>query len=91
MGVWFHHRPFERAFDVYLINSWAAGALDSAWRAVDQYLTFNHPKSIRDTFWDKWGPNEYWDDASKKTIDQDHKLTNRHLVIGLDESGFTFQ
>ena len=71
-------------------HGWVAGALNSAWRAVDQYLLLNRPKSYRDMFWDKWGPNEYWDNAASKTIDQDHELTNRHLVIGLDGAGFTF-
>jgi len=69
-------------------HAWVAGALDSAWRAVDQYLALNHDDSVQQKFWDLWGPTEYWDEASDKTlVDLNRKLTERHLVIALHKSG----
>jgi len=73
-------------------HAWVAGALDSAWRAVDQYLALNHPQSIRDTFWKLWGETEYWDEASDKgLVDLNHELAERHLVISLYKSGVTLE
>jgi len=69
-------------------HAWVAGALDSAWRAVDQYLALNQPESVRKRFWDLWGPTEYWDEASNtELVAQNRKLTERHLVIALHRSG----
>ncbi|KAF9645107.1 amine oxidase [Thelephora ganbajun] len=69
-------------------HAWVAGALDSAWRAVDQYLSLNQPDSVRQTFWDLWGPTEYWDEASdEELVNLNRKLADRHLVIGLHKSG----
>ena len=88
MRALFHNRSPEHAFDLNFTHSWVAGALDSAWRAVDQYLALNHPKSVRDRFWDKWGATEYWDETSNKDLVKlNHDLTDRHLVISLVKSG----
>lgn len=74
------------------MNSWVAGALDSAWRAVDQYLALHRDKSLRDKFWNLWGPTEYWDEATnKELVDLNHTLTERHLVISLYRSGITLE
>ena len=76
------------ASDPDFINSWVGGALDSAWRAVDQYLALNHPESVRQEFWDLWGPTEYLDEASnKELVDLNRELAERHLVIALHKSG----
>jgi len=36
--VWIHCQSLGHASDPNFINSWVAGALDSAWRAVDKSL-----------------------------------------------------
>ena len=54
----------------------------------DQYLNLNQPEDVRKTFWDKWGPTEYWDEASdKEFVELDRELMDRHLVIALYKSG----
>jgi hypothetical protein len=74
--------------DPNFINSWVAGALDSAWRAVDYYLQANHEESVRKKFHEHWGETEYWDEASnKELVELNHKLAERHLVIALYKSG----
>ena len=91
MRVWICCRLSGRASHPNLINSWAAGALGSAWRAVDQYLALNQPESVRLKFWDLWGPTEYWDEASDKgLVNLNRELTERHLVIALHKSGVRF-
>lgn len=41
-----------------------AGALDSAWRAVDQFLVVNQSQypDRREEMHKTWGSSEYWDD-----------------------------
>jgi len=69
-------------------HAWVVGALNSAWRAVDQYLSLNHPDSIREKFWKLWGPTEYWDEASdKELVELNRRFMDRHLVIALHKSG----
>jgi len=84
-------RPFERASDPNLINSWVAGGLDSAWRAVDQYINLNQsilPPGTQEKFHTTWGSTEYLDETSnKKLVEQNRKLMERHLVIALHKSG----
>jgi len=88
MGMWIHRQSLGYASGLNLIDSWVAGALDSAWRAVDQYLTLNQPESVQQTFRDLWGPTEYWDERSnKELVDLNRKLTERHLVIALHKAG----
>ena len=90
MRMWIYRQSFGCASDPNFINSWVAGALDSAWRAVDQYLLLNQPESVREKFWKLWGPTEYWDEASnKELVDLNHDLTERHLVISLHKAGYT--
>ena len=82
---------FERASDPNLINSWVAGGLDSAWRAVDQYINLNQnilPPGIQEKFHTMWGSTEYMDEASnKELVELNRKLMERHLVIALHKSG----
>ncbi|KAF8147675.1 flavin-containing amine oxidoreductase-domain containing protein [Crassisporium funariophilum] len=40
-------------------HAWVVGALDSAWRAVHNYLTFTNPDK-RPEFYKKWGRNLEW-------------------------------
>ena len=83
-----HRQSFRYVSDPNSINSWVAGALDSAWRAVDQYLALNQPASVQQKFWDLWGATEYWDEASnKELVDLNRELEERHLVIALYEGG----
>ena len=83
-----HFWSFERASDPNFIDSWVAGALDSAWRAVNQYLLLNQPQSVQEKFWELWGPTEYWDEASnKELIELNREFMERHLVIALHKSG----
>jgi len=69
--------------------AWVAGALDSAWRAVDQYLGENHPRSSwQKEFWKKWGETEYWNEKSNPDlVDLNRKLEERLLVTALYEDG----
>ena len=90
MGMWIHCWTFECASDPNFLHSWVAGALNSAWRAVEQYLTLNQPRSLK-KFWELWGPTEYWDEASDEGLAElSRKLLDRHLVIALHKSGFKF-
>ena len=83
-----HFWSFERASDPNFVDSWVAGALDSAWRAVNQYLLLNQPQSVQEKFWKLWGPTEYWDEASnKELIELNRGFMERHLVIALHKSG----
>ena len=82
---------FGCASDLTLIDSWVAGALDSAWRAVNQHLNLNQenlPPGTLEKFYELWGETEYWDEASDKDlVALNRKLMDRHLVIGLHKSG----
>ena len=86
MGMWIHCWPFGCAFDPDIFNSWVAGALDSAWRAVDNYLALNHPEEVREKFWKLWGPTEYWDE-DPELIKLHRELLDQHLAITLHEAG----
>ncbi|KAF9783369.1 amine oxidase [Thelephora terrestris] len=69
-------------------HGWVAGALSSAWRAVDQYLALNLPHDVRQKFWDLWGPTEHWDEADdQEFVELNRKLMDRQLVIGLHKNG----
>ena len=90
MRMWIYRQSFGCTSnpDPIVINSWVAGALDSAWRAVDQYLSINQSPSVQKKFWELWGPTEYWDEASDKgLVELNRKLMERHLVIALYRSG----
>ena len=91
MGVWPHSPNLLRGSDPSPTHSWVTGALDSAWRAVDQYLALNHAEShLRKEFWRLWGETEYWDEASdEKMVKLNRELTERHLVIALYKDGVT--
>ena len=81
----------ECASEPNLINSWVAGGLDSAWRAVDQYLKLHKdklPKGIRKIFHEKWGSTEYMDEVPHHRLGKKNReLMKRHLVIALYNSG----
>ena len=90
--TWIYCRSFKHDSDPTLTDSWVAGALDSAWRAVDQYLNLNKenlPSGILKKFYELWGKTEYLDEASDDDlVEQSRKLMERHLVIDLHNSGF---
>lgn len=66
--------------------------MDSAWRAVDQYIALNLDKDVREKFWELWGPTEFWDEASNKDlVELNRKLMSRHLVISLQKDGVKFE
>ena len=58
---------------------WVAGALDSAWRAVDQFLLINqlHHPGKREEMHKKWGPSEYWD---KDQVENHIRLGMHHSM-----------
>ena len=91
MRTWIICHSFEGASDPSLINSWVAGGLDSAWRAVDQYINLNQhilPPGIQEQFYKTWGSTEYMDETSnKELVELNRKLMERHLVIALHKSG----
>jgi len=69
-------------------HGWVAGALDSAWRAVNQYLLLHHDERTLKKFYDEWGKTEYWNEADDdELVELNRKLTERHLVISLHKSG----
>ena len=88
MRTWIYCRS-SICFDPNSVQSWIAGALDSAWRAVNQYLALHHPKSqYQKDFWKLWGKTEYWDEASNEgLVESDRKLMERNLVIALHKDG----
>ena len=91
MGMWIHCQSFGHISDSKFVNSWAAGALDSAWRAVDNYLALNQPTDVRERFRKLWGQTEYWDEASnRELVELNDKLMERHLAIALHKSGVRF-
>ena len=87
MRTWIHHRftgcyPYPN-----LINSWVVGSLDSAWRAVHQYLTLHRP-DLWDKFRLQWGATEYWDENSNEDLVKSYRdLMERHLTIVLQKNG----
>ena len=93
--MWIYLESFRRASnsDPIVINSWVAGALGSAWRAVDQYLALREHQlpGVRKKFWEEWGRTEYWDeDPNPVLVELDEDLMERHLVIALHNSGVKF-
>ena len=90
--TWIFCPSFKHDSDPTHTDSWVAGALDSAWRAVEQYITLNQenlPSGTLEKFYELWGESEYWDEASDKTlVERSRKLMERHLVIDLHNSGF---
>jgi hypothetical protein len=55
---------------------WVAGAFDSAWRAVQQFLTAfasQYGDKYMKKFTEIWGTSEYWDD----------KMLEKHMKIAL--------
>ena len=83
MGMCVHRWSFGRASDAIFFNSWVAGALDSAWCAVDQYLALNRSKALRRKFWDKWGPTEFWDEISDdELVRLNQEYLDRHTYNG---------
>ena len=83
-----------------LTDRWVAGALDSAWRAVDQYLALHYPdpegnsshNPVRMKFWESWGGSEYWDEVpDTELVEKNHKISMKNLMINLmnddDQSG----
>ena len=90
MRTWTNCQSFECVSNASL-NSWVAGAFDSAWRAVDQYLALNMDEDTRKKFWDLWGPTEYWDESSnKELVALNRKLMDRHLMLSLYKDGVKF-
>lgn len=74
-----------------VINSWVAGALGSAWRAVDQYLSIREEEGqlpgARKKFWEEWGPSEYWDEAEDHAlVDTSRGLMEEHIMLTLNNA-----
>ena len=88
MRTWIYCRS-SICFDPNSVQSWIAGALDSAWRAVNQYLALHHPKSqYQEDFWRLWGKTEYWDEGSdEELVKSDQRVMDRNLVIALHKDG----
>ena len=77
-------------FFFFFFNSWVAGALDSAWRAVDNYLAFNKPKELRENFWKEWGPTEYLSEKDdEELVDLNRKLWDEYLGFTVREPRLT--
>ena len=93
--TWIRCPSFDRVSEPTLANSWIAGALDSAWRAVEQYLNINKiilPPGMPKKFHDSWRETEYWDEDSNNNLAKsDKELMKRQLVIGLYEPGTTLR
>lgn len=62
-------------------HPWVSGALDSAWRAVDQYLAIHNPE-LREKFQDLWGHSEYMDEEEDETlVKKNSELMEKHLKL----------
>ncbi|KZV87220.1 hypothetical protein EXIGLDRAFT_752364 [Exidia glandulosa HHB12029] len=62
-------------------HAWVAGALDSAWHSVWEFLhAYGYPEEIKEEFRTKWGSSEYWDDYDQM---------RDHFLLGLARSGMT--
>lgn len=91
MGAWIHCQSSGCGFYPNTVNSWIAGSLDSAWRAVWQYLTIHRPDKLYD-FYGLWGRTEYWDeDSDDRLVESYHNLMTRHLAIALQKDGVTVE
>ena len=63
MRTWIRRRSSGSGSNPDLINSWIVGSLDSAWRAIEQYLTIHDPDLLW-KFHKRWGSTEHWDEPS---------------------------
>ncbi|KAF8638781.1 hypothetical protein AX16_010432 [Volvariella volvacea WC 439] len=64
-------------------HAWVVGALDSAWRAVNEYLTLNY-QQLLPKFYAEWGTNEEWTKKSTKpgkAPDVQDDLLLEHLIL----------
>ncbi|KAG1747906.1 uncharacterized protein EDB91DRAFT_1235818 [Suillus paluster] len=62
-------------------HAWVVGALDSAWRAVYEYLLASgQPQSTIDKFFELWGSNIEWASSSVNYTDGEHNtLLRAHM------------
>ena len=89
--MWIYRQSFvcDPNPDPIVVNSWVSVALDSAWRAVEQFLTINNHQlpGVQGEFWKKWGRTEYWDEASDSgLVRKNRELQEQHLAIALNNS-----
>jgi len=57
------------------------GALDSAWRAVNEMLVLGYPGSYRDKFYKNWGKNPEWIAPASGIILTDVPEPDEDLVL----------
>ncbi|KAG0694126.1 hypothetical protein DFH29DRAFT_859812 [Suillus ampliporus] len=62
-------------------HAWVVGALDSAWRAVYQYLLASgQPQTTIDKFFELWGSSIEWAHSSSNYVDGEHNtLLRAHM------------
>ncbi|KII91039.1 hypothetical protein PLICRDRAFT_52708 [Plicaturopsis crispa FD-325 SS-3] len=64
---------------VSIRHGWIVGALDSTWRAINEYLLVAHPEKIQ-LFVDTWGRNMEWLKKPKKgAVDIKNSLLLAHI------------
>ena len=96
MRTWTRCHPSRVAPYLALAGRWVAGALDSAWRAVDRYLALHYRdlpaesngtpvhNPVRRKFWESWGGSEYWDEkTNEELVQRNHKVSMRNLMINV--------
>ncbi|KAI0697874.1 hypothetical protein BC835DRAFT_1305033 [Cytidiella melzeri] len=59
----------EALSSCHATGRWVAGALDSSWRAVEQFLkSHNYPQDVLDNFHTLWGKSEFWEGTSEVPV-----------------------
>ena len=62
--------------------SWVVGALDSAWKAVYEYLKLTGQDAKLKKFEQLWGGNSEWTASSSLVTDgPDHDLLEEHIAL----------
>jgi len=59
---------------------WVVGALDSAWRAVYNYLFLSDPSKIA-KFFELWGTNAEWFEEPETFVPHDPVARRQHSVL----------
>ncbi|KAG1869407.1 hypothetical protein DFJ58DRAFT_63493 [Suillus subalutaceus] len=72
-------------------HAWVVGALDSAWRAVYEYLLSSRQHDKIQRFFDLWGQNEEWSGRSKyRILPGDHGPVDLDNTILRAHMGYTY-
>ncbi|KAG9310407.1 hypothetical protein JVU11DRAFT_9546 [Chiua virens] len=78
---------------VSIRHAWVAGALNSAWRTVNTYLTVTGQRDKRVDFLKRWGQNADWREPISVNVDSDKVVigdaSKSQLEDGVPASGYS--